>query len=134
MSKFVARKRAKFKGLSGSVNIPWGSVLDEQDGLIFWRGQAVCLTTSQNAYDFFSSDDDGQGRLRGKLVAAIKKKLEKRDSGYQARWDKVWGDELCQKYRRHEREDWWLGNHDFYSAPIPDLRHIASLVGAPSVW
>lgn len=111
-----------------------GSVLDEQDGLIFWRGQAVCLTTSQNAYDFFSSDDDGQGRLRGKLVAAIKKKLEKRDSGYQARWDKVWGDELCQKYRRHEHEDWWLWNHDFYSAPIPDLRHIASLVGAPSVW
>ena len=89
MSKFVARERAKFKGLSGPVNIPWGSVLDEQDGLIFWRGQAVCLTTSQNAYDFFSSDDDGQGRLRGKLVAAIKKKLEKRDSGYQARWDKV---------------------------------------------
>lgn len=35
MSKFVARERAKFKGLSGPVNIPWGSVLDEQDGLFF---------------------------------------------------------------------------------------------------
>lgn len=64
-------------------------------------------------------------------MAAIKKKLEKRDSGYQARWDKVWGDELCQKYRRHEHEDWWLWNHDFYSAPIPDLRHIASLGRGP---
>lgn len=134
MGKYVARGRAKFKGFSGPVNIPWGSVLDEQDGLLFWRGAAACGITSQNAYDYFSRDDDGQGQLRGKLVTAIKEKLEKRDAGYQARWDKVWGDEVCQKYRRPEHDDWWVWNHDFFNAPIPDLRHIAALVGAPSVW
>lgn len=35
MGKYVARDRARFKGFSGPVNIPWGSVLDEQDGLLF---------------------------------------------------------------------------------------------------
>lgn len=87
--------------------------------------------TSQNAYDYFSRDDDSHGKLRGKLVTSIKAKLEKRDAGYQARWNKVWGDALCQKYRRPEHEDWWLWNYDFFNAPIPDLRYIAGLVGAP---
>ena len=63
-------------------------------------------------------------------MTSIKAKLEKRDAGYQARWDKVWDDDLCQKYRRPEHEDWWLWNHAFFNAPIPDLRHIAGLVGA----
>lgn len=130
MGQYVARKRAKFKGFSGPVNIPCGAVLEEQDGLLFWRGAAVCGVTSQNAYDYFSRDDDGHGKLRGKLVTSIKAKLEKRDAGYQARWDKVWDDDLCQKYRRPEHEDWWLWNHAFFNAPIPDLRHIAGLVGA----
>lgn len=130
MGQYVARVRAKFKGFDGLVNIPWGGVLEEQDGLLFWRGAAVCGIYSQNAYDHFSLDDDGQGKLRGKLVTAIKKKLEKRDAGYRARWDKVWADDLCQKYRRPEHEDWWLWNHDFFNAPIQDLRHIACLVGA----
>ena len=35
MGQYVARKRAKFKGFSGPVNIPWGAVLEEQDGLLF---------------------------------------------------------------------------------------------------
>lgn len=91
MGQYVARKRAKFKGFSGPVNIPWGAVLEEQDGLLFWRGAAVCGVTSQNAYDYFSRDDDSHGKLRGKLVTSIKAKLEKRDAGYQARWNKVWG-------------------------------------------
>lgn len=34
MGQYVARKRAKFKGFSGPVNIPWGAVLEEQDGLL----------------------------------------------------------------------------------------------------
>ena len=56
--------------------------------------------------------------------------LERRDDGYQARWDKVWGDPLCQKYRRPEHEDFWLWNYDFFNAPVVDLYHIARLIGA----
>ena len=115
MGRYVTRKRARFKSILGiDVNIPWGAVLEEQGGLLFWRGAAVC----------------GQGEVRGRLVGAIMARLERRDSGYQPRWDKVWKDHLCQKYRRPEHEDWWLWSYDFFNAPIADLRYIAALVGA----
>lgn len=128
---YVARRRARFKGCNGQqVNIPYGSILEAQDGFLLWEGQPLCVDTSQNAHDFFSQNDDDQGQERGALVAAILSRLEKRDKDHQARWDKVWGDALCQKYKRAEHEDFWLWNHDFFNAPVEDLRHIAALVGA----
>ena len=131
MGRYIARKRARFTSiLEHDVNIPWGAVLEEQDGLLLWRGVAVCTTTSQDAYDFFSQNNDGRGEARGRLVGAIMARLERRDGGYQARWDKVWEDLLCQKYRRPEYKDWWLWNHAFFNAPVEDLQHIAALVGA----
>ena len=131
MGRYIARKRARFTSiLEHDVNIPWGAVLEEQDGLLLWRGVAVCTTTSQDAYDFFSQNNDGRGEARGRLVGAIMARLERRDGGYQARWDKVWEDLLCQKYRRPEHKDWWLWNHAFFNAPVEDLQHIAALVGA----
>ena len=128
--RYIARKRARIKGFNGPVNIPWGAVLKERDGLLFWNGAAVCGVKSQNAFDYFSQDNDGQGQLRGKIVGAIKTTLEKRDAGYQTRWNKVWEDPRCQRYKRPEHEDWWVWNFDFYNGPISDLQHIAELVGA----
>lgn len=130
MGQYVARKRARFHSFGREVNIPWGAVLEEQDGSLFWKGKLLCSVTSQNAYDYFSRDDDGLGKLRGQLVGAIKDRLEKRDKEYQARWNKVWADPKCQQYKRPEHEDWWVWNYDFYNAPIPDLQYIAALVGA----
>lgn len=135
---YVARRRAKFKGCNGQqVNIPYGSILEAQDGFLLWKGQPLCVDTSQNAHDFFSQNDDDQGLERGALVAAILARLEipagaseNRRAEIQNRWDKVWGDALCQRYKRVEHEDFWLWNHDFYNAPVADLRHIAALVGA----
>lgn len=63
-------------------------------------------------------------------MRAIKNTLERKDSNYQNRWDKVWDDQLCQKYKRPEHEDFWLWNHDFYNASIEDLKYIANLIGA----
>lgn len=135
---YVARRRAKFKGCNGQqVNIPYGSILEAQDGFLLWKGQPLCVDTSQNAHDFFSQNDDDQGQERGALVAAILSRLEvppgageKRRAEIQDRWNKVWGDALCQKYKRVEHEDFWIWNHDFYNASVADLRHIAALVGA----
>ena len=129
--RYVARRRARFKGYNGQqVNIPYGSILEAQGGFLMWKGEPLCVVTSQNAYDFFSQDDDGQGEARGRLVGSIMARLERRDNNYQARWNKVWSDALCQQYRRPEHEDWGLWGFKFYNAPICDLRHIAALVGA----
>lgn len=129
--KYIARRRARFKGCNGQqVNIPYGSVLETQDGFLLWNGEAVCVDTSQNAYDYFSQNDDGHGQQRGELVGAILSLLEKQDEAHQIRWDKIWSDPTCQKYKRPEHRDYWIWNFDFYNAPITDLRHIAGLIGA----
>lgn len=94
------------------------------------QNKPLCGITSQNAYDFFSQNDDGMGLERGDLVGRILSKLQKRDAGYQARWNKVWGDSRCQKYKRPEHEDHWIWNFDFYNGPVEDLRYIAALIGA----
>lgn len=136
--QYVARKQAKFKGCNGQrVNIPCGSILEAQDGFLLWKGQPLCMDTGQNAYDFFSQNDDGQGRMRGELVAAILAQLEmppdaeeEHRAEIQARWNKVWADPMCQKYKRPEHENHWIWNRDFYDAPPLVLWHIAALVGA----
>lgn len=127
---YLCRKRARFDGISGQVNIPYGTALICQDGFLMHQNKPLCGITSQNAYDFFSQNDDGMGRERGDLVGRILSRLQKRDSGYQARWNKVWEDARCQKYKRPEHEDHWIWNFDFYNGPVEDLRYIAVLIGA----
>lgn len=127
---YLCRKRARFDGISGQVNIPYGTALICQDGFLMHQNKPLCGITSQNAYDFFSQNDDGMGRERGDLVGRIRSKLQKRDAGYQARWNKVWEDSRCQKYKRPEHEDHWIWNFDFYNGPVEDLRYIAGLIGA----
>ena len=131
-SRYIARRRARFDGISGQVNIPYVVVLEVRGGLLCWKGEQLCAPTSQNAYDYFSQDDDGQGRERGALVSAILARLRpknKRDN-CQARWDKVWEDSLCQRYRRPEHEDHWIWSYDFFNAPVCDLQQIAALIEA----
>lgn len=127
---YLCRKRARFDGISGQVNIPYGTALICQDGFLMHQNKPLCGITSQNAYDFFSQNDDGMGLERGDLVGRILSKLQKRDAGYQARWNKVWGDSRCQKYKRPEHEDHWIWNFDFYNGPVEGLRYIAALIGA----
>lgn len=128
--RYITRRRARFMAGGKQTNIPYGTPLEVQDGYICLNGVPLCRPTSQNAYDYFSQDDDGHGLERGGLVAAIMSRLAKRDAGYQARWDKVWASSLCQQYRRKDHDDYFLWNYDFFNAPIGDLQSIAVLVGA----
>ena len=129
MSKYVCRKRARFNSLSGRVNIPWGTEIGCIGDMLYLEAAPLCAATSQNAHDYFSPDDDGRGLERGDLVGRITKLLERKDTDHQARWDKIWEDETSQKYKR-DMEDYWLWNHDFFQAPVEDLKHIANLIGA----
>ena len=131
-SRYIAHRRARFDRISGQVNIPYGAVLEVRDGFLYWQGKQLCTTTCQNAFDFFSQDDDGQGRERGALVTAILTRLrpKNKQNNCQARWDKVWENSLCQRYRRPEHEDHWIWSYDFFNAPVCDLQHIAALIGA----
>lgn len=126
--RFIARRRARFDGIDGKVNIPYGTVLSNQGGFLIHQNKRVCTVSSQNALDYFVQDDDGAGDLRGKLVDRIQRCLERRDAAYQTRWNRVWASALCQKYRRPESDDYWLWARAFFDAPILDLQAIATLV------
>lgn len=125
---YITRKRAKFEAICGHVNIPYGTALINQGGFLMWNGKQICGITSQNAFDFFSQNDDGRGRERGDLVSAILIQSERRDKNHQSRWNKIWADPLCQKYKRPEHEDHWLWNYAFYNAPVEDLQYIFDLI------
>lgn len=129
---YIATRRARIITIGGHpVNIPWGTVMEETDGVLFRDGLPVCTITSDNAHAFFARNDDGHGLERGHLTAAIMAKLAKRDRNHQSRWDRVRADRLCRKYRQRKHADFWLWSHEFFGAPIDDLQHIAEVVGLP---
>lgn len=127
--QYIAYKRFKQDAICGHVNIPAMTPCELVDGLITYEGKPLCLAASENGHQYFTRDDDGQGMLRGKYIHAVQELLKKRDDDYQNRWDKIWEDADCQKYKRPEHEDRWLWNHEFFIAPIKDLQHIANLIG-----
>ena len=130
--QYIVHKRFKNTSIGGDVNLPVFTICEEYEGIIFYNDIPICAIASENAHSHFARNDDGQGIVRGKLIQSIQKKLNgnKTKSGYQDRWDKIWDDELCQKYKRTEHKDYWLWNHEFYNAPIEDLKYIADLIGA----
>lgn len=131
--EYITHTRFKGKYLCGYVNIPAMTPCEMRGNIIICDGKTICAASSENGISHFCRNDDGRGMERGQMTKAIRRKLEKNDKDHQARWDKVWADPVCQKYKRKESEDYWLWNVDFYNADIDVLEHIANLVGAKAV-
>lgn len=127
---YIARKRARFKSVSGEVNIPYGTALEVEGAFICWNGKPLCYPTSQSAHDFFSQNDDNLGLERGALVTAILACMEKPNGEQIERLEKLAADGKCARYRRPEHEDVWIWNQDFFDASPDELRYIASRIGA----
>ena len=131
-NKYVVTKRYKKLAQCGNVNIPYGTECIAVNSHIVCDKVIICFVASQDAFDYFSQNDDGNGLERGRLTQTIIKRLERKeyDITYQERWDKVWADPVCQKYKRSDFADHWLWNYEFYNAPLFDLQYISKLVGA----
>lgn len=125
---YITHRRFKSKAICGEINLPYGTEGWCESGLITINDAPICSDHSQNAYDYFARNNDGNGLERGQLTQEIQKLLAKRNGKYQDRWDRVWDDALCQKYKRTECADYWLWNYEFFNAPIEDLRYIKSLI------
>ena len=127
--RYIVIRRFRGKAICGEVNLPYGTTCEEHDGiLVLEDGRKLCANTSQNAYDYFSRDDDGMGLERGKLVQDIRSTLERRDAKYQSRWDRLWADEGTNKLRRTDHEDYWIWSFAFYNADVNELRRICQLL------
>lgn len=127
---YIVKRRARIDTITGPVNLPYGTEVEAVEDRLTYQGRQLCAVTSRKAHLYFARNDDGQGQERGALTLAITKRLEKRDKDHQRRWDLVWEDPVCQKYRHPEHEDHFLWGHEFFEAPVDDLRHIAALIGA----
>ena len=127
--RYIVTRRFRGKAICGEVNLPYGTTCEEHDGiLVLEDGRKLCADTSQNAYDYFSRNDDGHGLERGKLVQDIRCTLERRDEKHQVRWDKLWADAGANRLRRADHKDFWVWNHDFYNADVNELRRIRLLL------
>ena len=153
---YIVTKRFKGKSICGNVNLAYGTECEEKNNTIYCMGKPLCFATSENAHQYFSRNDDGQGERRGALVREIMGRLTlpevrhkpdpkyplaeyymtykesaKREAARKARieaWGRVWDDPSIRKYKRVEFADYWLFNHDFYNAPIEDLEYILKIV------
>ena len=127
--RYIVTRRFRCNAICGPVNLPYGTTCEEHDGiLVLEDGRKLCANTSQNAYDYFSRDDDGMGLERGKLVQDILRTLERRDAKHQTRWDKLWEDAGANRLRRADHKDFWVWNHNFYNADVNELRRIRLLL------
>ena len=126
--QYITHKRFKDKAICGDVNIPALTICEEHNGMIYYNNKPLCLITSENAHLHFSINEDNNGIRRGELTNKINTILRRKDSQHQDRWDRIWEDPLCQKYKRPEHQDHWLWNHEFYNANINDLEYILNLI------
>lgn len=137
-TKYINYKRFKQKTMTGNiVNIPALSECMEYQGIIFWNMIPICADKSQNAYDYFTRDDDGQGLVRGSLISEIKSLLRggivpesPREPLYSKRWRVVMKDPLCNKYKEENSRGDFIWSTQFYNANIEDLNLILSTIKA----
>lgn len=131
---YITLKRYKRDDARARVNIPYGTEIEAHDGLLWYRGRDICGERSAVMREYFARNDDGNGLRRGKLSHAIIAALHRRDGetldDWNARWEPVWSDPVCRKYKKDESPTTFLWSIDFYNAPILDLLYIAGLVGA----
>ena len=132
---YIVHKRFKHRGIyhvgeksDPPFNLARGTALVCKGNTLYTLdGKPICYITSEDAHQHFANDKDGRGLRRGDLTQAIQAQLQKKNH-HQERWDKVWDDRICQKYKRTEHADYWLWNHDFFEAAIFDLEYILQLV------
>lgn len=127
--EYIVHKRFRGTCLSGIVNIPAGTILSTSGGIICFGEYPICYVSSENAYKHFAVNYDGRGIERGQLTRGIIRTLQNDGT----RWNKVWEDSVCKKYKREDHENHWLWNRAFYEATICDLKYIANLIRAKGV-
>lgn len=127
--KYITFQRFKGIAICGEINLPTLTEVELKGNMLYQDNEPICIFTSENAHKYFARNDDGQGMERGRLTQQIQKILRNRDEHYQDRWDKIWDDKICQKFKRKDHPDNWLWNHEFYNADISELEYINKLIG-----
>ena len=61
--EYITYRRFKGKSLSGEINIPFGTILQEHEKFLYLNGKQICCVTSENGWEHFRPNtDEGQRR------------------------------------------------------------------------
>lgn len=130
--QYVIHRRFRAQAICVPVNLPYGTLCESNGNMIFWQGKPICLTTSQNAKEYFAVNDDGYGLERGAITHRIAFEQfglrEQHSPDYRERWAFVWANESLRQYKRADMDDYWLWNDAFFHAPIEELRRVGKLL------
>ena len=74
--KYIVCRTFKGRGLGGEFDLKRGSSCEEIRGIITHNQEAICINSSQNAFDFFARNDDKKGYERFALVHEILDKIK----------------------------------------------------------
>lgn len=127
--------------LSGPVEIPRAAILQEENGILYYKSQPVCLTASQAGKDHFARNNDGRGLERGRLTGEIVNlkpsvpvpAVPDRDEGAQE-WESYWEEyrrmsarrsEKCRDYANPSGIGFTL---KFYTESVPVLQEIRNYI------
>lgn len=63
--QYITHKRFKRNGIDGGFNLPFGTIVDEAAGMLFYGGRKICCVTSENGWEHFHPNTpDGERRYR----------------------------------------------------------------------
>ncbi len=136
--RYIVHRRLRATGLSGPLNLPFGTVCESNGETILLNGKAIMLRGSELAHQYLARDDDGNGIERGKLTQAIQQTLRRKPRATEkqlAERKRLWGIVLQNEpkfrhFRMREHADFWCWSDDFFNADIAELREFAGLIGA----
>ena len=67
---YITYKRFKGKSISGEVNIPYGTILQEHEKFLYLNGKPICCATSENGWEHFRPDTD-EGKYRQDMLEKL---------------------------------------------------------------
>lgn len=67
---YITYKRFKGKSISGEVNIPYGTVLQERGGFLYLDDKPICCVTSENGWNHFRPLTD-EGKYRQDMLEKL---------------------------------------------------------------
>ena len=67
---YITYKRFKGKSISGEVNIPFGTILQEHEKFLYLKGKPICCVTSENGWEHFRPLTD-EGKYRQDMLEKL---------------------------------------------------------------
>ena len=130
--QYITTKRYKGNGIGGHFNLPYGTPIEEKDGVLYHDNKPICVARSLNGKKHFAINEDGQGLKRGELTyfIAYSNRQKEHSDGHVFRFSEEEIEMLVKEYPQWIRQTTpILFSDDFFTAKVEDLQELADKLG-----